>query len=128
MTTTTDLRSENTAWGFYGTMATMGQDPEAAWDIAFGAIQDATGAFDPNAFGPDAVRLFLDSRGGRHFADEVSNQLHAGLDLEPAIVAATNRHMAWKIDRQTERDYGIPAGLPYLIGWVQHFAIEAETA
>lgn len=126
MTTTATLPTQNAAWGFFGTCETAGLDAQRAWDIAFTAIQDATGARDPNAFGPDAVRLFLDSRGGRHFADEVRNQLHDGLDLEAAIVAATKRHMAWKIGRQTQRDTGIPAGLPYLTGWIQHHAIEAE--
>ena len=34
--------------------------------------------------------------------------------------------MGWRIDRKTSRDEGIPRGLPYLTGFVTHFAIMAE--
>ena len=34
--------------------------------------------------------------------------------------------MGWRIDRSTNRDEGIPAGLPYLTGWVTHFQILDE--
>jgi hypothetical protein len=47
------------------------------------------------------------------------------IGLEPAIAAAIHRWQGWRIDRQTEREHGIPAGLPYLTGWVQHFAVTA---
>lgn len=127
MTTTTAPRAtQNEAFGFFGTCTAAGLDAERAWALAFEAITDATGAHDENAYGPDGVRDFLDSRAGRHFADEVGNQMHSKKTLEAAITAATERHMGWKIDRRTSRDYGIPAGLPYLTGWVQHYAIEAE--
>ena len=61
---------------------------------------------------------------GLHFADEVANGLHAGLELAVAIDAAVARWMGWQIGRQTERDLGIPRGLPYLTGFVGH--CEAE--
>ncbi len=35
------------------------------------------------------------------------------------------RWQDWRISRKTERCDGIPAGLPYLTGWVQHFAVAA---
>jgi hypothetical protein len=35
--------------------------------------------------------------------------------------------MGWRIDRRTEREEGIPRGLPYLTGWVTHFQILDET-
>ena len=125
-TATSTLKTRNPEWGFFGTIERAGESPETAWELAFEAIQDATGAHDENAYGPDGVRDFLDSRDGRHFADEVANALCAGLQLEAAISAATDRYLGWKIGRRQSRDTGIPAGLPYLTGMVQHYAIEAE--
>jgi hypothetical protein len=71
----------------------------------------------------DAVRVFLDSRHGRHFADEVQNGLYRGQTLADAIATAIQRWMGWKIGRQTSKDYGIPRGLPYLTGFVVHCEI-----
>lgn len=39
----------------------------------------------------------------------------------PRVTETTKREIS-----QTQRDTGIPAGLPYLTGWIQHHAIEAE--
>lgn len=110
--------TRNEAWGFWGTMDAHAQ---AAWPIAMNAISDATG----QPF--EAVRAFLDSRHGRHFADEVLNRKHAGHALHDAIRAATRQWMGWTIGRQTSKDYGIPRGLPYLTGFVIHCAIADES-
>ena len=56
--------SQNDAWGFFGT---MNDSAAAAWPVAMTAISDAT--HQPL----ESVRLFLDSRHGRHFADDVLN-------------------------------------------------------
>ena len=119
MTNNSILPTENEAWGFWGT---MGEQAAAAWPIAFTAIHDATVA------DPDSVRAFLDSRHGRHFADEVSNHLHAGASLADAIAKATATWMGWRIGRRTSRETGIPAGLPYLTGFVISEGIAAEAA
>jgi hypothetical protein len=119
MTNNTILSTENEAWGFWGT---MGERAAAAWPIAFAAIHDATGT------DPDSVRAFLDSRHGRHFADEVSNHLHAGATLPDAIARATATWMGWRIGRRTSRETGIPAGLPYLTGFVISEGIAADAA
>ena len=75
------------------------------------------------------IRDFLDSRMGRHFADEVvGNMVGCNIDCEAAITSAIRRWQDWCISRQTEREEGIPAGLPYLTGWVQHFAVAAAMA
>jgi hypothetical protein len=75
------------------------------------------------------IRDFLDSRMGRQFADDVvGNMTGCTIALEPAITSAIRRWQDWRISRQTERDEGIPAGLPYLTGWVQHFAVAASMA
>ena len=51
--------TQNEAWGFWGT---MNEHASAAWPLAMTAISDATS--QPL----ESVRLFLDSRHGRHFA------------------------------------------------------------
>ena len=101
-------------------MQTAGADPMQAWNAASAMIAAATDA------SPEGVRDFLDSRHGRHFADDVAGGLAKGLGLEEAIEAAVARWMGWRIDRRTTRDEGIPAGLPYLTGWVTHFQILDE--
>ncbi|MFP5482562.1 MAG: hypothetical protein ACLGGW_04715, partial [Gammaproteobacteria bacterium] len=65
MTTTQQAKipaTQNESWGLFGT---LGEHAEAAWPIAMTAISDAT--YQPL----DSVRTFLDSRHGRHFADDV---------------------------------------------------------
>ncbi|KVH51191.1 hypothetical protein [Burkholderia diffusa] len=103
--------TRNEGWGFFGT---MGQYATVAWPLAIQSIADATG--EP----PDAVRAFLDAVPGRHFADEVLDRLYVGDSLATAIDAVTQRWMGWTIGARTGRDYGIPRGLPYLIGFVIH--------
>jgi len=121
--TTAIPASTNLVWGFWGSMnADADADADAAWPLAMTAIAEATG--EPL----DSVHLFLDSRHGRHFADDVRNQLFRGRPLQAAIDAATRQWMGWTIGRQTSRDYGIPVGLPYLTGFVVHCAIEDEAS
>ena len=110
--------TQNDAWGFFGT---MDEHAAAAWPLAMSAISDATG--QPL----ESVRIFLDSRHGRHFADDVQNGLFEGKPLQDAIDAATARWMGWTIGRQTSKDYGIPRGLPYLTGFVIHSEITDES-
>lgn len=103
--------------GFFGT---MNEHAEAAWPLAMTAISDATS--QPL----ESVRIFLDSRHGRHFADDVQNGLYTGATLADAINAATQRWMGWTIGRSTSKQYGIPKGLPYLTGFVIHCEIVNE--
>ncbi len=119
MTTTQPIpATRNDAWGFYGT---MNEHADAAWPIAMNRVSQVT--CQPL----EAVRAFLDSRHGRHFADAVLTHLHAGQTLHDAIDAATRQWMGWTIGRQTSKDYGIPRGLPYLTGFVIHCAIADES-
>jgi hypothetical protein len=119
--TSTTLPTRNEAWGFFGTMQRAGADPMQDWNAASAMIAAATDA------SPEGVRDFLDSRYGRHFADDVVDRIGGrGLGLEEAIEAAVARWMGWRIDRRTYREEGIPAGLPYLTGWVTHFQILDE--
>ena len=117
-TTNTTPATQNEAWGFFGT---MNDNAEAAWPIAMTAISDAT--YQPL----ESVRLFLDSRHGRHFADDVLNEMLRGQKIQQAIDAAVTRWMGWTIGRQTSKDHGIPKGLPYLTGFVIHCEVTDES-
>lgn len=118
MTTNQIPSTQNHNWGFWGT---MNEHASAAWPLAMVAISDATS--QPL----ESVRTFLDSRHGRHFADDVQNGLYEGKALADAINAATQRWMGWTIGRQTSKQYGIPRGLPYLTGFVIHCEIVEES-
>jgi len=109
--------TQNEDWGFYGT---MNEQADAAWPLAMAAIAAATGEK------LESVRIFLDSRHGRHFGDSVQNAIHAGANLPEAVNAAAQVWMGWKIGRQTSKEYGIPKGLPYLTGFVIHCEIAEE--
>ena len=108
--------------GFFGTMTQQApaSPTEAAWNAAVTAIVAAT------ACAPDEARIFLDSRHGRHFADDVSNYLLANAAVASAIQSAVTRWIGWTITPAITRTTGIPVGLPYLTGFVMHAAIEAE--
>ena len=118
-TSTTIPATQNESYGFWHTMK---EEAPAAWAIALPAIAMVTGTE------LDAARAFLDSRHGRHFADEVRNHLLKGKALADAINAAITEWMGWTIGRQTSKQYGIPRGLPYLTGFVVHCGILEEAA
>ena len=99
MTSATILPTANQAWGFFGSIRHHA-DSDQAWALAFPAIAAATGASG------EGVRAFLDSRQGRHFADEVADELHAGLPLPEAVEAAVERWMGWRIGRRTSGEEG----------------------
>ncbi len=115
------LPTANPDWGFWGAIRHHA-DQADAWGLAIQAIGAASGCSET------AVRDFLDSRSGRHFADDVGNGLFEGMNLAEAVDAAVARWMAWTITRRTERETGIPSGLPYLTGFVTHCEIMAEAA
>ncbi len=115
---TQTLATKNEDWGFWGTMH---EHATAAWPIASTAIATATGCE------PEQVRAFLDSRHGRHFADDVQNGLFVGASLNDAIDQATAKWMGWTIGRITAKETGIPRGMAYLTGFVIHCAIEENS-
>ena len=126
----TILPSRNEDFGFFGTITRCKlreRRSAEVWTLASRLIAAAIGA--DSAEESIGIRDFLDSRLGRHFADDVTGALQGGApDSEAAIKAAIRTWQDWRINRQTERDDGIPAGLPYLTGWVQHFAVIATMA
>jgi hypothetical protein len=119
-TTPNSLPTNSPSWGFHGMIADHA-DADAAWALAMASIAAATSCV------PHEVHDFLDSRHGRHFADDVGNGINAAKNLNDAIAAATARWMGWRIGRAISRDLGIPQGLPYLTGFVVHAAIAADS-
>lgn len=119
MSTNPTIPATQKTWGFWGTMNEQADD---AWPLAMTAISEATS--QPL----ESVRTFLDSRFGRHFADDVLNQRHVGHTLADAIHAATRQWMGWTIGRQASKQYGIPRGLLYLTAFVIHCEITDEMA
>ena len=120
--------SRNEDYGFFRALTVCPErDRRSAdvWTLASRLIAEAIGASSEDEM--IGIRDFLDSRMGRHFADDVvGNMTSCNIGLEAAIAAAIRRWQDWRIDRATERLEGIPAGLPYLTGWVQHFAVAAS--
>jgi hypothetical protein len=115
--TTATLASCNQDWGFWGSMQTHAT---VAWPMAMNAIAAATNCE------PEQVRAFLDSRHGRHYADDVNNALYLGADLPNAIEQATQKWMTWTIGRNTAKEYGIPRCMAYLTGFVVYCGMQEE--
>ncbi len=112
---TTILPTRNQPWGFFGTVEMTGADPIPAWNAASAMIGAGT------AVTPEAIRDVLDSRLGRYFADDVASELADTGKFEDAVAAAIAHWQGWRISLRTSRNEGIPAGLPYLTGWVEYF-------
>lgn len=112
------LKTENEGYGFYGTMALDGC-ADNAWDVAMTAIVAETGAE------PAHVRAFLDSKWGRHFADNVQCELRQG-SLDQAVAAAIARWQGWTLGYRTRQDLGIPTPMRYLDGMVYSAAAYAD--
>ena len=128
MITYSILPSRNEDHGFFQTMTLCllrDRRSREVWTLASTLIADAIRADSEDE--RVGIRDFLDSRMGRHFADDVVGALQGGAaDSEAAIKTAIRKWQDWRICRRTEREEGIPAGLPYLTGWVQHFAVTAS--
>ena len=119
--------SRNEDYGFFRTLTVCPERDRRSsevWNLASRLIAEAIGASSEDEM--IGIRYFLDSRTGRHFADDVvGNLTGCNIGLEAAIATAIRRWQDWRIDRKTESEHGIPAGLPFLTGWVQHFAVTA---
>lgn len=110
-------QTQNEGWGFYGT---MGGHAESAWPQAMTIIANELGE------SLEAVRWFLDSRYGRHFADAVRNEMHDGLALGDAIQAATKKWSEQRIRRSTCRHYRIPYKHTTLASYVAEYHVSGE--
>ncbi len=130
MTTHPILPSRNEEHGFFGALTVCPlRDRTSAevWALASCLIAKAIRANSEDEM--IGIRDFLDSRMGRHFADDVvGNMTGCGIGCEAAIRSSIRTWQGWRISRKTEAEEGIPEGLPYLTGWVQHFAVAAAMA
>ena len=127
MTTHPILPSRNEDYGFFRALTVCSHRDRRSvdvWTLASRLIAVAIGADSEDEM--IGIRDFLDSRMGRHFADDVvGNMMGCNIDAETAVASAIRRWQDRRISRKTERCDGIHAGLPYLTGWVQHFAVAA---
>ena len=63
--------SNNTDWGFWGTINDGERDTQAEWTKAFNFIKSLGAKVHGKPVTDDEIRGFLDSRAGRHLADSV---------------------------------------------------------
>lgn len=89
-------KTTNPHYGFYGT---INGDKDAAWVAALAAVSKATGQPEGR------VAVFLDSRLGRHFADQVNCE---------GLTATIQCWKAWRVSRTVRRQYRIAQGTDYL--------------
>lgn len=89
------LQTQNEAWGFFGTISNEFDhntyaNAKEAWKIAFQEVQKATGWTDVE------VRVWLDSKDGRHFADQCAD-FGAANDMRDGISQAAKfyRERKW---------------------------------
>jgi hypothetical protein len=117
------LATPNESHGFYGTMGPLAP---AAWPVALMALVTATHQ------SPQAIRLFLDSTYGRHFANSVLNACH-GAELAVAIAATVQDWMQRPLSRAEARTLRPPRGGspfkgPYLVRLIRHCQTSDESA
>jgi hypothetical protein len=124
------LPSRNEDFGFFRTLTNCPQRDRTSaevWVLASTLIAEAIPAGSEDEM--IGIRDFLDSRMGRHFADDVvGNMTGCGIGCEAAIKSTIRTWQGWRISRKTEAEDDIPEGLPYLTGWVQHFGVAAAMA
>ena len=107
--TTTILPTRNEAWGFFGTMQHRPAPTRCrAWNAASAMIAAETDA------SPEGVRDFLDSRHGRHFADDVASELCEGRARSKEAIEAAVARWHGLADRPPDqpRRRASPPGFP----------------
>lgn len=124
------LPTQNSGWGFWGTLAAQlgSREADHAWGYASRHLLAACEGVDA-----ESVRAFLDSKHGRHFADDVFNAYGPGgaHHLDQAVNMATSKWKAWRVSARTARTNDMPADvarLGYLKAFVILAGIEAAAA
>src|SRR4051812_37355348 len=97
------LPNANRSHGFCGSIRRHAE-PHHAWMLAIDAVARVTSASE------EAIRAFLASRSGRHFADEVAKAICNGRDLTGAIDGVVERWMQLRTTPLIEEEIGIPQG------------------
>ena len=122
------LPTQNEGWGFWGAIwAAFESKPETAyaWGYASQHLAYCTGA------DADAVRAFLDSRHGRHFADTVLNKYSVtggAHSIDQAVNMAASEWKGYPVRRASSSriERAIPRGVDYLKGFVLLAGIESQ--
>lgn len=107
------LPTQNKEWGFWGTMAHEKKAKES-WPLAMAAVGEATK--QP----ANVVRDFLDSKDGRHFADQVVLALAGGKHLPEAVTEATELWMRPSKNNPIHFP-DQPADTPYLVAIIKDY-------
>lgn len=76
-------QTQNKMYGFYGTCDDAGLNPDEFWNAAVEQIHQITNEC------PQDIAIFLDSRSGRHFANDVISQFYRHKNQQVAIDLAT---------------------------------------
>mgnify|MGYP007088348405 CR=1 FL=1 len=93
------LKTENETWGFWGTSVSSGYDAALAWNTVSRFL--ATG-FDLT---PEQTRDILDSRFGRHLADDLSGiDNGAGFACGPISAEGITRYLTGRAAYRSWRD------------------------
>jgi hypothetical protein len=96
----TPIPTANKEWGFWGTSLHNGYDAELTWDTASRFLAEH---FDLDA---EQARTVLDSRFGRHLADDLSFIKGApGIASGPTSVKAINDYLLSRIADRGWRDW-----------------------
>lgn len=114
-------QTQNREYGFYGTCTLRGQDADALWQAA------VCGLISPIA-PAEVVAVFLDTRHGRHFADDVVQQVEDCVATDEAVAHTAARWNQWRLGRELARGTHLPASVPYLAGLMEIIALEMEEA
>lgn len=65
------MNTNNTSWGFWGTMENSDKDAKTEWSKAFDFIKSLCSNVDGKLVTDHEIRGFMDSKAGRHLADGV---------------------------------------------------------
>lgn len=109
-------KTQNETYGFYGTCSIADLNASALWRIAIKQIHQATEEH------PEDIATFLDSRHGRHFADDVVCRMKSGQTTHTAISETVQKWQTWQLGN-TVKGMGLPRNTPYLNGLIMMLSV-----
>lgn len=102
----TTVKTRNEYYGFYGTIHLALASADESWSMAIEKIAELTGHEHED------IGAWLDTKGGRHIADNVIDRLN-NTDLNSAIDEAVNKWNGFRLTGEHRRN-GAPACATYL--------------
>ncbi|ULJ69300.1 hypothetical protein MIS45_11270 [Wielerella bovis] len=109
--------TQNETYGFYGTCAIVGLNAQSLWDIAIQQIHQATQEH------LEDIAIFLDSRHGRHFADDVVCLIRNDKTAHTAIYETVQKWQTWQLGSAV-KGMGLPTNTPYLNGLIMMLSVD----